>query len=173
MRKVPNCWAMLLLTLSYSGLHVTAQFNTKVLFHAREKAPLWASDPIPSWSFGEDKTSFLSDQCQVRLSDESDSYSIKSSLNQSSKVDLKVVRLAPGFVAGKDGTSYFGPDQQNPWGSMRHAFWPRCKVEGTITTSSGVIDLTGLGSFVHALQGMKPHHAGEQLAQFSTWYHSC
>lgn len=44
---------------------------------------------------------------------------------------------------------------------MRHAFWPRCKVEGNIITPSGPLDVKGRGFFVHALQGMKPHHAGQ------------
>ncbi|EEQ32354.1 survival factor 1 [Microsporum canis CBS 113480] len=65
---------------------------------------------------------------------------------------------APGFVVGKDGTSTFGTDPMNPWGSMRHAFWPRCKVEGSIITREKEIDFAGRGFFVHALQGMKPQH---------------
>jgi hypothetical protein len=42
---------------------------------------------------------------------------------------------------------------------MRHAFWPRCSVEGTITTEKGPVDFKGRGMYSYALQGMKPHHA--------------
>lgn len=42
---------------------------------------------------------------------------------------------------------------------MRHAFWPRCVVEGTITTEDGPVDFKGRGLYSYALQGMKPHHA--------------
>lgn len=42
---------------------------------------------------------------------------------------------------------------------MRHAFWPRCHVEGSIITKEGEINCRGQGIFIHALQGMKPHHA--------------
>lgn len=42
---------------------------------------------------------------------------------------------------------------------MRHAFWPRCSVEGTITTDKGPVDFKGRGMYSYALQGMKPHHA--------------
>lgn len=76
---------------------------------------------------------------------------------------MNITRTAPGFHVGKDGKSYFGTDPENPWGSMRHGFWPRCKVEGSIITKNGEVDFTGRGFFVHALQGMKPHHAGKPL----------
>ena len=51
---------------------------------------------------------------------------------------------------------------------MRHAFWPRCNVEGSIITRAGAVDLKGRGFFSYALQGMKPHHAGKTscLAQY-------
>jgi len=74
-------------------------------------------------------------------------------------VNLTVKRIAPGFKVGKTGTTLFGTDLQSPWGSMRHVFWPRCVAEGTITTKDGPIDFNGKAFFVHALQGMKPHHA--------------
>lgn len=74
-------------------------------------------------------------------------------------VNVTVTRTAPGFQVGNDGKTYFGTDMTNPWGSMRHAFWPRNKVEGTITTKDGPINFKGKALFIHALQGMKPHHA--------------
>lgn len=77
-------------------------------------------------------------------------------------VNLTVKRTAPGFVAGKTGKTLFGTDLSNPWGSMRHAFWPRCTAEGTITTKEGPIDFKGKAFFAHALQGMKPHHAASR-----------
>ena len=74
-------------------------------------------------------------------------------------VNLTVKQVAPGFQAGKTGRTLFGTDLEHPWGSMHHAFWPRCTAEGTITTKDGPIDFKGKAFFVHALQGMKPHHA--------------
>jgi hypothetical protein len=70
-----------------------------------------------------------------------------------------VKRIAPGFQVGRDGKTYYGTDPQAPWGSMRHAFWPRNTVEGQIITEDGPIDFKGTALFIHALQGMKPHHA--------------
>lgn len=74
-------------------------------------------------------------------------------------VNLTIRKTAPAFVCGKDGKTLFGTDLSHPWGSMRHAFWPRCVAEGTILTKEGPIDFKGKALFVHALQGMKPHHA--------------
>lgn len=103
--------------------------------------------------------SFYADGCAVTLSEDATSYSIKSVVNESSIVNLTVSRIAPGFQVGSNGTSYFGTDPQHPWGSMRHCFWPRCHVEGSIITKNGEVDFKGGGLFIHALQGMKPHHA--------------
>lgn len=121
---------------------------------------------MENYGFDAEKFSFYAQGCSVDLSPDGESYHIKSSTNMKSVVDLKVTKKAPGFVVGKNGTSYYGTDPQKPWGTMRHAFWPRCQVEGSIITQAGPIDFTGRGFFAHALQGMKPHHAG----QYSPWH---
>lgn len=80
--------------------------------------------------------------------------------NEASLVDLTITRTTPGFQVGKDGNSYYGTDLNNPWGSMRHTFWPRGTAKGQIVTKDGPIDFTGgQAMFVMCLQGMKPHHA--------------
>ncbi|PGH26989.1 survival factor 1 [Polytolypa hystricis UAMH7299] len=141
-----------------AGIHTTCQFNTKI-FSTDGKSPhIWSSDPVHNYMFDTDMLSFGGDNVAVTLSDAGDSYTIKSATNENSLVNLTMTRVAPGFVVGKDGTSNFGTDPANPWGSMRHAFWPRCKVEGSIVTKEKEIDFKGRGFFVHALQGMKPHH---------------
>lgn len=144
----------------YSGIRTTCQFNTKIFYQDGKTPNLWSSDPLEGYGFDESKTNFHAQGCSVELSEKGTSYTIKSTTNRQSIVELKVSQSAPGFVVGKDGSSYFGTDPQNPWGSMRHAFWPRCQVEGNILTQGGAIDFKGRGFFVHALQGMKPHHAG-------------
>jgi len=42
---------------------------------------------------------------------------------------------------------------------MRHLFWPRAHVSGSVISNGHVIDVKGLGMYIHAVQGMKPHHA--------------
>ncbi|GKZ18112.1 putative cell survival pathways protein [Aspergillus brasiliensis] len=141
------------------GLHTTAQFTSKI-FNLKGDGPHnWHSDPLHNFMFDESMLSFGADNLAVQLNEDGDTYTIKSAVNDDSLVNLTFKRSSPGFMIGKDGTSYFGTDPANPWGSMSHAFWPRCAVEGTITTKEKTYDLTGRGMFIHALQGMKPHHA--------------
>lgn len=144
-----------------SGIRTTAQFNTKIFYPDRKTPNLWSSDPLDKVSFENDKLDFHAQGCSVQLSDDGKTYTIKSQTNKKSIVDLKVTQIAPGFVVGENGTSFFGTDAKNPWGKMRHAFWPRCTVEGSIITQAGPVDFKGRAFFAHALQGMKPHHAGK------------
>lgn len=117
---------------------------------------------MSDYLFDEDMLSLGADNLSVALNEEGRQYTIKSAVNADNLVNLTVTQAAPGFVAGKDGTTYFGTDHANPWGSMQHAFWPRCTVAGTITTKEKTYDFNkGRGFYVHALQGMKPHHGGE------------
>jgi hypothetical protein len=113
--------------------------------------------------FDEGMYSFGADNLSLTLNEEADAYVLKSTVSPNCLVDLTFKRTTPGFVVGKNGTSYFGTDPKKPWGSMSHAFWPRCTVEGTITTPDQAYDMAGRGVFIHALQGMKPHHAGKKL----------
>ena len=96
----------------------------------------------------------------MNMGEDGKSYVIKSSTNKKSVVDVKFTQTAPGFVVGRDGTSYFGTDPKKPWGRMIHKFWPMCQVEGHFLTQEGPVDFKGRGIFIHCLQGMKPHFAG-------------
>ncbi|OCK77393.1 oxidative stress survival, Svf1-like protein [Lepidopterella palustris CBS 459.81] len=142
-----------------AGIRTTCQFNTKIFYPDGKTPNLWSSDPLENYEFDDEKFNFFADGCSLELSEDGSFYTIKSATNENSLVNLKVTRAAPGFVAGKNGTSYFGTDPANPWGLMRHAFWPRCDVEGSIITKTEEVDFTGRAFFIHALQGMKPHHA--------------
>ncbi|KAF2659196.1 oxidative stress survival, Svf1-like protein [Lophiostoma macrostomum CBS 122681] len=142
-----------------AGLRITCQFNCRIFFANNEKPALWSSDPLDNYGFDEEQFSFFADGVSMELSEDGSFYTIKSASNENSLVNLKFTRAAPGFAGGKNGTSNYGTDPKNPWGSMRHAFWPRCRVEGVIITKDGEVDCKGLGFFSHALQGMKPHHA--------------
>ncbi|KAL2754355.1 hypothetical protein ACRALDRAFT_1076105 [Sodiomyces alcalophilus JCM 7366] len=151
-----------LLQVIYSnvaGIHTTCQFNSKIFYLDRSKPHLWCSTQLHNHDFSEDKTSFYADDCAVELSEDGTFYTIKSMNDERSIVNIKITRTAPGFVAGKTGMSLFGTDLSRPWGSMSHAFWPRCVSEGTITTPDGPIDFKGKAMYAFALQGMKPHHA--------------
>lgn len=149
------------------GVRTTAQFSSKIFSKEAGQPHLWTSDNLNHYSFSKDKQNFKAEGCSMELSEDGKSYHIKSNTSKQATVDVKFTRLAPGFVAGKDGTSSFGTDPTHPWGRMYHKFWPRCEVEGTIVTKEGPVDLKGKGIFIHALQGMKPHFAGKPLAYLS------
>lgn len=142
-----------------AGIRTTCQFNSKVFYLDGSKPHLWCSTPLENYGFTDDKTGFFADDCAVELSKDGATYTIKSINDERAIVNLTIRRTAPGFQAGKTGNTFFGTDLANPWGSMRHAFWPRCTAEGTITTKEGPIDFEGKAFYAHALQGMKPHHA--------------
>lgn len=142
-----------------AGIRTTCQFNTKIFYPDQKKDFLWCSTQLKDVEFSEDKCNFYAQHCAVELSADGEYYTIKSATDDRAKVNLTVRKAAPGFVSGKDGKTLFGTDLSNPWGSMRHGFWPRCTTEGTITTADGPIDFKGKTLFIHALQGMKPHHA--------------
>ncbi len=143
-----------------SGIHTTCQFNTKIFYPDGKTPNLWSTDTLSNYGFDDQMLSFYADSCAVTLSEDGTSFSVKSATNSASIVNLTITRTAPGFQVGKDGKSHFGTDPLKPWGSMRHAFWPRCSAEGEIITKDGNVDFKGRALFVHALQGMKPHHAG-------------
>lgn len=142
-----------------AGIHTTCQYNTKIFYPDGRTPNLWSSDALKNFEFDSEKLSCYADDCAVTLGEDGTSYTVKSATNEASIVNLTIKRTAPGFHVGKDGKSYFGTDPKHPWGSMRHGFWPRCQAEGSIITKAGEVNFKGRAFFVHALQGMKPHHA--------------
>lgn len=141
------------------GVRTTAQFNAKIIDAENATPELWVSDNLPDFEFSADRHNFSAQGCSVEISEDGKSYRFKSSKNKACIVDLTFTQAAPGFQIGRDGTTYFGTDPTQPWGRMRHLFWPRCEVKGTFETEDGLVYWNGLGLFHHALQGMKPHFA--------------
>ena len=144
------------------GIRTTCQFNTKIIYPEQKNPHLWTSSALDGHGFDDRKVSFYADGCAVTLNEDATSYSVKSAVSEECIVNVTFNRTTPGFHVGLDGNSYFGTDPEHPWGTMRHRFWPRCQVEGSFITKDGEIDLKGRGIFVHALQGMYPHHAAAQ-----------
>lgn len=139
-----------------ANLHVTTQFNVKI-FH--DGKVVWSPQTLNDYRFDDQKRNYEAENFKIELSESNDSYKITSTVDPNITVDLTVTRTAPGFKVGKDGQSRFGDDPENPWGSIRHIFWPKAKAEGTITHNGEKIDMSGKAIYILALQGMKPHHA--------------
>lgn len=142
------------------GIHTTCQFSSKIFYPDGVTAPLFSTDALSNHRFDKEKYNFYADNVSVEMSADGNSYTIKSSRSTKSIVNVKVTKVAPGFVAGGDGTTNYGENPAKPWGSIRHAFWPRCKAEGSFMTPSGEVSMNGKCMLSHALQAMKPHHAG-------------
>lgn len=137
---------------------MTVQLGTKIFYP--DGRILWSSKPLTNPGPDDTKYSFFADDLAIMLSEDGRSYNVKSTADPTIFIDLTVTQLAPGFKIGKDGKSLFGTDPENPWGSIRHVFWPRNKLEGFIKVNGEKIDFKGSAMYVMALQGMKPHHAG-------------
>ncbi|KAG6032930.1 putative cell survival pathways protein [Claviceps citrina] len=142
-----------------AGMRTTCQFNSKIFSRDGSKPHLWCSNPLNNFEINEDRTGCFADDCAIELSEDGNEYTIKSMNDERSIINLKITRIAPGFVVGKTGTTKYGTNLEKPWGTIRHAFWPRCAAEGTITTPDGPVDFKGRAMYSFALQGMKPHHA--------------
>lgn len=162
------------------GLHTTAQFTFKIFEKAKPSEFTWTSTKLENFSI-ENGTDFKADNISIVLNkDSTDTYQIDSTVNKLTEVHLTVKRIGDGIKFGNDGTTYYGTDIENPWGSMRHIFWPRCNVNGEIIIrevkpdqdlenleveeieyieKQNILIKNGLTMYVMALQGMKPHHA--------------
>lgn len=142
------------------GIKTTCQFNSKIFYPKSEKKEnLFCSDPLKDHDFNEDHTSFYAENLAVELSEDGKSYSIKSMVNEASIVNVTIKQTSPGYVVGEDGKSYYGTNPKEPWGYIKHAFWPRNTCEGEIVTKDGPLNFKGKAMFIHANQAMKPHHA--------------
>ncbi|CAB37424.1 ER to Golgi ceramide transport protein, lipocalin superfamily Svf1 [Schizosaccharomyces pombe] len=135
----------------------TAQSTCRIFDLKHPENDLWTSTNMDQFSFENDKTSFVAKNCSVVLEDQK-RYRIRASINMDSIIDITVHQDAPPFKIGEDGNSTYGTDPSKPWASMKHTFWPRTRVEGSIVARGRVVDVTGPGMFVHALQNGKPHH---------------
>lgn len=119
---------------------------------------LWTSTRLENGVV--DGANFKADGFEITLNDALDEYLFASVVNEDSQVEVRIRRVVDGFKIGEDGMSRYGTDPLNPWGTMRHIFWPRCVMNGRILAQGKLLELKDANSmYVMALQGMKPHHA--------------
>lgn len=134
----------------------TAQFTCRVTHDDIPEDNVWTSTALED--FEAKGTEFSAHDTYVSLNEKCDQYKINSKVNQESIVDFTITRQAAAFKIGADGASLYGTDLDHPWGSMRHVFWPRAAVKGTIHINGKEIEIDGESMYVMAMQGMKPHH---------------
>lgn len=139
------------------GLHFTAQFTCRVVHDEKPDECIWTSTNLED--FEAKGTEFNAHEVCISLNKEGDEYKFTSQVCPDSLVDFTITRKASGFKIGPTGTSLYGDDAAAPWGSMRHVFWPRAHIKGTLTLKGTEIDIDAHSMYVMAMQGMKPHHA--------------
>ncbi|GME86575.1 unnamed protein product [Ambrosiozyma monospora] len=161
------------------GISTTSQFTFKVFEKTKPDEFVWTSTHLENFAIVQDGVGFKADDLKIELSEDGKTYTVHSAVTKESLVDLKFELIGEGVKFGKNGATIYGTDVNEPWGSMRHIFWPRCHVTGTIellskqakfahdpTDATKSVKLQfddvkekALGMYVFALQGMKPHHA--------------
>lgn len=114
------------------GIHTQAQFTFRI-FNAKKPQELnaWTSTKLEDFRI--EGTNFYARGLSLELNEENNQYHFQSEVNAKTKIDLVVTRLTPGCKVGDDPSTYYGDNVEEPWGRMRHVFWPRNTVHGTIT----------------------------------------
>lgn len=161
------------------GIQNTAQFTFRVCNPDKPEEDIWSSTNVEEFEPVGPNFTAKGPQEGVSIKlipsvddagNTTEAFHIKIHVSDEVKIDLIFTRTVEGFKIGPTGKSKYGEDLANPWGSMRHSFWPRASVSGTIdllktekreTPETLSLD-NDFGFFVHATQGMKPHHAASK-----------
>lgn len=169
------------------GIHTQAQFTFRIFNSKKpDELNLWTSTKLED--FRVEGPNFYAKDLSLELNEEDNEYHFVSQVNEKSTVDLTFTRLTPGCKVGEDPNTYYGDNLEEPWGKMRHVFWPRNSIRGTINlkkpepteneeqeeepqeTGKSVYEEQTItfgpndkaySMFVMAFQGMKPHHAAK------------
>lgn len=169
------------------GIHTQAQFTFRIFNSKKpDELNLWTSTKLEDFRI--EGPNFYAKDLSLELNEEDNEYHFVSQVNEKSTVDLTITRLTPGCKVGEDPNTYYGDNLEEPWGKMRHVFWPRNSIRGTIDlkkpepteeeeqeeepqeTGKSVYeeqtitfgpDDKAYSMFVMAFQGMKPHHAAK------------
>lgn len=151
------------------GLHTTAQFTFKVYHSERLDEQLWTSVKLENFRI--EGTNFYADNLSIEMNEEGTQVHVKSTVSEDVTVDFTIKKIVSGVKVGENPITYYGDDVEQPWGTMRHVFWPRNQLSGILRAKNeetGVnINLEfanekhNYSMFVMAIQGMKPHHAAK------------
>ena len=147
----------------------TIQFTCKVVKPGKDQ--IWKSINVTNFVTpppGFDKRSSKADEYSILYKSHPDnaefpeSYTIRANLGVDLQISLEVQRPAniPGWKVGngpKGGYSHFGTDPKNADGYVIHRFWPRFKASGHIIGGGQAESFEGSGTFIHAIQGMRPN----------------
>ncbi|KOH01169.1 Svf1p [Saccharomyces eubayanus] len=120
------------------GLHTASQFIFRIFDSKNpEDLNIWTSTKLDNFYIKD--ANYYADNLSFELSEDGESYHIQSSVCDQSVVDLHIKRLTPGAKMGDDPATYYGNNLDEPWGSMRHVFWPRNACHGTIKVKKEIV----------------------------------
>ncbi|KAG0256865.1 putative cell survival pathways protein [Mortierella polycephala] len=105
---------------------------------------------LTNFTLSANKLSASTNLMSITMSPDGQSFSIQVTNPPELIVSLTFERTAKGYKIG-EGKSFFGD------GFVSHKFWPACKVSGMMIVDGKAHDMAGEGTFVHAIQGMRPH----------------
>ena len=77
-------------------------------------AKLQTSDTLNNHDFDDQTLSFYADGCAITLNADATSYTVKSTINEASIVNLAITRTALDFVVRMIDNTYFGTEPNSP-----------------------------------------------------------
>ncbi|SCU81997.1 LANO_0B04808g1_1 [Lachancea nothofagi CBS 11611] len=154
------------------GLHTKAQLTFRIYNVQTPELNVWTSTKLENFQI--DGPNFYADGLSIEMDAAGSQVQFKSSVSPDTTIDLTFDRVVPGVKVGENSTTYYGDNVEQPWGTMRHIFWPRNLCHGSLKfdvsigteaasyrTVSFSKDVPVYSMFVMAIQGMKPHHAAK------------
>ncbi|KAF9202534.1 putative cell survival pathways protein [Haplosporangium sp. Z 27] len=108
------------------------------------------STNLTNFTLSADKLSASTNLMSITLSPDGQKFTVQVTNPPDLIVSLTFERTTKGYKIG-EGKSYFGD------GYVSHKFWPAAKVSGMMIVDGQAHDMAGQGTFVHAIQGMRPH----------------
>ncbi|SCU98432.1 LAFA_0G17876g1_1 [Lachancea sp. 'fantastica'] len=154
------------------GLHTTAQLTFRVYNVQTPEFNIWTSTRLENFRI--DGPNFYADNLAIEMDAAGSQVTFKASVSPDTTIDLTFDRTVPGVKVGDNATTYYGDNVEQPWGTMRHIFWPRNMCHGSLKVDVSIgsekpsykdivfsQEQPAYSMFVMAIQGMKPHHAAK------------
>ncbi|WFC98590.1 Putative cell survival pathways protein [Malassezia yamatoensis] len=142
-------------------VHMTFKY-----FHPTTGRKIWKSTKAEGFTpLDTDRRCTKSSAFNVTLKDLPDGeqeYMIQANLDKDVQLmySMKRPAKAHGWKLGqgeRGGFTYFGESVKTPAGYVVHRFWPYAVTSGMIVLDGAAIEAKGQGTFVHAIQGMRPN----------------
>ncbi|CAG8517231.1 201_t:CDS:2 [Paraglomus brasilianum] len=133
------------------GWYPTIQFSARFF---GDGINTFKSGNMSNFKLSPDRRSATTDGMKIELNSECTKYTVSLVHANELLISFVFERVDRGFKIG-EGKTFFGSDKST--GFVEHKFWPKGKVSGNVFINGKPFDLNGVGLFVHALQGMRPH----------------